>query len=229
MTIGERFNLFQFPAIVAAIALPLLAIAAYGLATLSIALFDRPQYLRQGISWMLFLAANCLAFGLLLVYPAHFFRTMRNRKEKTGSYLPTGEELIAFRRRKKTLSVSMRVLTGSCFSLIAFGITYKTFATAGHHSFAAWCVVFLFWLIALVFAVEAFWLRPERLWTGVLGAGAFGCLAVLTTAEIIRSGNPKSFAWLVPLFFGSFSASLAMITFRTFAKRERSVSENQTR
>jgi predicted membrane channel-forming protein YqfA (hemolysin III family) len=226
MTFWEKVSFLWWPTYSTLIAAPLLLILAYGLALVTIGLFFHPHSFKQGVSSLLFIVAGCVVFGALLVYPLRFFRKLRIRKRRSGSHFPSGGELVGLRLRKKHPSAWVRICTLSCFYLIAIGVTYKTFETADLHSFRIWVPASLFWSIAFVATVEAFRPRPERLWTGVLGSGAFCCLAVVAAVSIIRSGDTKSIAWLWPLIFAYCSGYLAVATFRGFGKRVRSIPES---
>jgi len=113
----------------------------------------------------------------------------------------------------------MRVYVFSFFCLIAFGVTYKTIATPGHHAFAAWAVVGLLWLIAIAATIDAVRPRRGRQWTGFVASGAFGALAIMAAVAVIRNGDHKAYGWFFSLLFASLSGIVAVVTVRD-GKRE---------
>lgn len=223
MSFGEKINFLSFPACLVLVAVPLLLFAAFCLLALSCCLLHNPHQLKSELSLFALFAVDCAVLGIVLIYPVRLLRKTLKRKSETSRYLPSGEELAAFRYRQKHPSAWMRVYTLSWFYLIPIVVTCKTFEAAGLHSFQAWVPASLFWLIAFAITVEMTRPRPERLWAGFLASSSFGTLALLAAVAIIRSGNPKSLAWLLPLLFAFCSGYLAVATFRGFGKRVRSI------
>jgi hypothetical protein len=214
MTFWEKVGFLWFPSFWALIAAPLLLQFASYFFTFAFALLRHPQLFKQGAfwSWLAFLVANCAAFGAILVYPVRFFRKMRIRKKETGILFPGGEELVAFRYRRKHPPAWMRIWIALIFSLPAFGITYRMMVTSHRLALAEWSVAGLFWLIAIAATVDMARPRSERRWTGFVVSGAFGVLAVMAAVAIIRNGGHKAFDFFFPLLFASLSSFLAVMT-----------------
>ena len=234
MTFWEKVGFFFFPTGWALIAAPLLLIAAFLLVGFTVAfvlhphLFKQDAYwLREGASWLLLLAAVCAVFGAILVYPVRFFRKMRTRKRKTGSVFPSGDDLIAFRHRWEHPPLWMRILVVAFFCLIAFRITYEVIMAPGHRALVAWSVPGLFWLIAIAAIADALWPREERLWTSIVGSGAFGALTIMAVVAVIRHGYHGALDWIIPLLLACFSVPLGVIAIRDTRRRMRGAAANQ--
>jgi peptidoglycan/LPS O-acetylase OafA/YrhL len=137
---------------------------------------------------------------------------MRIRMRETGSLFLRGEELVAFRYRRKHPPAWMRVWVALFFCLIPFGMTYKMMVTPHHLVLAAWSVAGLFWLIAIAVTIDMARPRSERQWTGFVVSGAFGALAVMAVVAVIRHGDHKAYDWFFPLLLSSLSGSFAVAT-----------------
>ena len=223
MTFWEKVDFFYFPISWVLVAAPVFLIAAFLLAGFSVVFLLHPHLFKQeqGATSLLWLAAVCAVFGAILVYPVRFFRKMRTRKRGSGSSLPSGEELVAFRYRRWHPPVWLRICVALSFSLPAFGITYKMIATPGHRVPAAWGVTVLLWLIAIAVTVDAVWPRRDRQWTGFVASGAFGALAVAGAVAIIRDGGHKPLDFFLPLLFTLLSSLLAVGAVRDGRKSAR--------
>jgi hypothetical protein len=159
--------------------------------------------------------------GALLIYPVKVFRKMARRKKESGSPYPGGGELIARRNRWEHPPVWLRIVVILFFSLIAFGITYSLWVSPDRRVLAYWSWPALFWLVAIMVAVDAIWPRPGRLWTGSVASIAFGLLAVLAVVVIVRHGNYKASDSFFPLLFAFCSVFLAVATAHEGKKKMR--------
>lgn len=209
MTSWEKVGFFFLPIFLA----PFIPIAALFLFAFTFAFLLHPQYsFNQGESLLVFIAFSCAVFTAILVYPVWFFRKMHTRKRETGSLFLRGEELVAFRHRRKHPPAWKRIWIALLFSLPAFAITYRMMVPPHHLVLAAWSVAGLFWLIAIAVTVDMAWPRSERRWTGLVVSGAFGVLAVMAAVAIIRDGGHKALDFFFPLLFASLSTIAAVMT-----------------
>lgn len=103
--------------------------------------------------------------------------------------LPNEEEQVATGNRGEHPPSWRRILIVSFFSLLASGVTHALWVSHLRHLLTPWSIPALFWLIAVIAAIDAFMPRPDRQWTGFVVSGAFGALAVIGIAGIIYSGN----------------------------------------
>jgi len=98
---------------------------------------------------------------------------------------------VAIRYRGEHPLVWKRIVVVSFFSLLAFGITHALRVNPRRHLLGLWSIPALFWLIAMMAAIDAFVPRPNRRWTGFVVSGAFGTLAILGIAGIIHGRSYK--------------------------------------
>ncbi|HEV2324966.1 MAG TPA: hypothetical protein VGS10_13530 [Terracidiphilus sp.] len=117
----------------------------------------------------------------------------------------------------------VRILIVSFFCLIAFGATHTIWTTSYRRVPANWIIPSLFWLIAIVVAIDVFIPRSGRQWTGFLASGAFGTIAILTVAGIVHHGGYIS-EWVFPILMAALSVGLAVLSVR---ERKRGVREEK--
>ncbi len=219
MTRWERFVLCLWPAWLALLAIPLLAVTAFGLIKINIAFWpnshwyfhhrDRLKMVMETV--LAVLAYTAVILGALLVYPALFFRRMLRRKKETGSVFPQGEELAAHRRKRKTPSLWTKTWVVGVFALIAAGWTHVMIRNAPHHHFVlAWSFPALMWVVAIMVAIDAFFPRRERLWTGVIFAAAFGALTVFYVIAQRHISERRTDLWFFPILWGSIAIAAAI-------------------
>ena len=227
MTRGEKSAFWAMPASLTLLVVPLLAVTAYGLIKVSLAFwpnshwyFRHPDRLKMVLAAVLEINAYTFVLvGALLVYPAFFFRKMLRRKRETGSVLPQGEELAARRRKSKSRPLWKKLAAVGFFVLIAVGVTHSLMTSPHRHVLINWSFPALFWLIAVLVAVDAFFPSPDRVWTGIAAIAAFGLLAVLAVAGNVRARTFGIGYWIFPLLMASFSAGLGIDLIRD-AKRK---------
>jgi hypothetical protein len=121
-------------------------------------------------------------------------------------------DVVAIRYRGEHPLVWKRIIVVSFFSLLAFGITHALWVNPRRHLLGLWSIPSLFWLIAMMAAIDAFIPRPDRRWTVFVVSGAFGTLAILGIAGIIhgRSYRLSGFLAYTLLMAGLSIVSAAM-------------------
>ncbi len=228
MTPWEKFVFLFWPAWLTLLAVPLLAVMAFGLIKIAAAFLPNfhwyvhhPDRLKIALEAVLvILAYGILILGALLVYPALVFRKMIRRRKETGSVLPQGEELAARRWKKKNPSRWTRAWIPGFFALVAGGWTYE-FALAPHRlRLILWAFPALMWVIATMAAMDCFFPRRERLWTGVCASGAFALLAAVYLVAAPHVLQRQASYWIFPFLTGSIGIVLAILIIRDW-RRER--------
>jgi hypothetical protein len=230
MTRGEKFAFWAMPFCLALMAVPLLAADAYGLIIVAVAFWpnshwylQHPDRLKMVLEDVL--GINAYAFvlvGALLVYPAFFFRKMLRRKKETGSVLPQGEELAARRRKWKNPSWRMKAWPPGFFALIASGWTYKCITAPHRLPLAVWSFPALAWVIVILVAIDCFFPRTGRLWTGICDSVAFGSLAAIYLIGAPHALRRQAAFWIFPILTGGFAIVLAFWVIRDWKRRRAS-------
>jgi hypothetical protein len=213
MTGWGKAGFLYLPTIWALIAGAHLIVFASFLLALVVVLFLHP-HLKGFAPSIVFLAGGCVIFGAILIYPIHFFRKMRVRKRETGSIFPSGEELAAIRYRRQHAPAWVRTCVLLFFCLIAFGATHALWSSPHRQILVNWSIPALFWLIAIMVAIDAFMPLPGRQWTGFAASGAFGTMAILTVAAIIHHGDCKISDSVFPVLMAALSIACAIISVR---------------
>jgi hypothetical protein len=202
MAFGEKFLFLAFPAWVTIVGMPFF-LSAYFSIRIPILLFLHPppyKYIKQLEPTLVYLFVSTLVFAAILLYPVSVIRRMVRRKRATGSTFPSGEELAAIRLRWKNPSWWKRAYPPGFFALIATGWTY-TMATAPHRlPLAAWSFPALAWIIVIMVAIDCFFPRPGRLWTGICTSGAFGSLAAVYLIGAPHGLRRQAEYWIFPIF-----------------------------
>ncbi|HTW82252.1 MAG TPA: hypothetical protein VME23_22085 [Terracidiphilus sp.] len=184
-------------------------------------IIHHPDWLKNIGPSMAFLAGMLVISGALLVYPVSAFRKMARRKKESGSIYPSGEELIARRNRWEHPPAWLRIVVVLFFCLVAFAATHAVWADPGRYLLLNLDFPALFWLIAIMVAIDVFWPRVGRQWTGFVASGAFGLLAIIGTVAVIRHGNHKASDWGFPLLMASFAVFLAVASVHEGRKKVR--------
>ncbi len=184
-------------------------------------IIHHPDRLKNLEPSLVFLAALLVVSGALLIYPVSAFRKMFRRKKESGSIFPCDEELAARRYREYHPPMWLRILCILFFSLIAVGATGSLITSSDRLVLAAWSWPALFWLVAIMVAVDAVWPRPGRQWTGFVASGAFSLLAVLTTVLITRHGKYSTSDLFFPLLMAFSSLFFAVVSVHEGKKKMR--------
>ena len=226
MTLEEKFALLTTPVCLAAGGLAVIAVNAFVLAKVLAAFLPNFRWYAHHLDHLKMVVVAVLAVvapavvisGGLLVYPALVFRKMLRRKKETGSLLPQGEELAARRRKWKHPSWRLKVWPPSFFALIAGGWTYEL-STAPHRlPLAAWSFPALAWVIVILVAIDCFFPRPDRLWTGICDSVAFGSLAAVYLIGAPHGLRRNAEYWIFPVLTGSIAILCAFWVIRDWRR-----------
>ena len=99
---------------------------------------------------------------VLLALPGWFFYKAIRRKLKSGSFLPSEEELTAARARcRKPKKLWQRILTAALWWFVAILWTYMAIGRP-HHWSSAWMVAGISWLAALIWTWQVFRPSPSQ-------------------------------------------------------------------
>jgi hypothetical protein len=133
---------------------------------------------------------------LLLRYLYIFFSTMIRRKQKTGSYLLSGEELHTYRLRWKNPLLWKKVAITAFFFFIAFGTTYGQLKSP-HYQASFWIIPVLMWLIAIIIAIDIFLINESK-WPLAIVAISY-CLAAISSTYFKMSNlHHQGSDWFFP-------------------------------
>jgi hypothetical protein len=222
MAFGEKFLFLAFPAWVTIVGTPFF-VSAYFSIRIPILLFLHPhyKYIKQVEPTLIYLFVSTLVFGAILVYPVSVIRRMVRRKRVTGSSFPSGEELAAFRFRWKNPSWWRRAIAPGFFAVIATGWTYAVIASPHRHPLPPliWSFPALMWAIAITAAIDSFFPRRGRLWTGVCSGAAFGSLAAVYLVGAPHALKREVEYWIFPLLTGSIAVYVAISVIRDWRRR----------
>jgi hypothetical protein len=161
---------------------------------------------------------------------------MVHRKRVTGSSFPSGAELAAFRLRWKNPSWWKRAYPPGFFSLLATGWTYAVITTPHRLPLFIWSFPALMWVIAIMVAIDCFFPRRGRLWTGVCIGAAFGSLAavyLIGAPHALMVGASHALKreveyWIFPLLTGSIAVCVAISVIRDWRRRSGTASSAST-
>jgi hypothetical protein len=145
----------------------------------------------------------CLGVPLLRYSIAQIWKNLR-RKRTTGSFLPAGEELAAVRFRGKHPSIWRRLYVTTFFCLVAVGAT-RSLILSPNHRLAYWSIPALMWVVAIFVAIGMFLPRPQRRWTGIGVAAAYGLTALIGTVFVLLAPKPRLSYWSLPIFMAFMS------------------------
>jgi hypothetical protein len=230
MTSGERFLFWCMPSSLALCGASLLAVGAFVWVRISIALLvsfqkylnhpERLKALAQDLMAAAIMEAFAVALAaIFLFYPALVLRKMLRRKRETGSVLPQGEELAARRRKWKNPSWWTKTWVPGFFALIASGWTYKCITAPHRLPLAVWSFPALAWVIVVMVAIDCFFPRPDRIWTGICDSVAFGALAAVYLIGAPHAMMRKTTFWIFPFLTGGIAIVLAFWVIRDWSRR----------
>lgn len=221
MAFGGKFLFLAFPAWVAIVGTPFF-VSAYFSIRIPILLLLHPhyKYIKQVEPTLVYLFVLTLVFGAILVYPLSVIRRMVRRKRVTGSSFPSGAELAAFRLRWKNPSRWKRAYPPGFFSLLATGWTYALITSPHRHRLPLfiWSFPALMSVIAIIAAIDCFFPRRERLWTGVCMGAAFGSLAAVYLVGAPHALRREAEYWIFPLLAGSIAVYVAISVIREWKR-----------
>jgi hypothetical protein len=170
---------------------------------------DRDALIGTLIMWISPLLATTL-----LYFSFAIFSRMIRRKRKTGSLLPTGEELNAVRKRSSSRT---RILVPALFYYFAIGFTFSAIT---FHDFRVSACVFLviMWLIAISVTVLAS--RPTEPRCLVAVVGVLFCLAAIySTYHALADQRDRGHWSIFSAFMWAAATGTAVDVFRLFAQK----------
>jgi hypothetical protein len=226
MTFLEKFAFLAIPVCLALCGLGNLAATAFGLVKVTAALLHHfhqdlrhPHQFKVVLEALLVILAYAIAIsGALLVYPAMVLRSMLRRRRETGSLLPQGEELLERRWKRKNPSWWMRLLVPGFFALIATGWTYGTITERHRLALVVWSFPALMWVVAIIAAIDCYYPRRDRLWTGVCVSGAFGSLAAAYLVAAPHALRWQIEYWIFPVLTASIAIFAAVSVIRSWRR-----------
>jgi hypothetical protein len=229
MAFGEKFLFLAFPAWVAIVGMPFF-LSAYFSIRIPILLLLHPhyKYIKQAEPMLVYLFVSTLVFGAILIYPVSVIRRMIRRKRATGSSFPSGEELAAFRLRWNNPSRWKRAYPPGIFALFACGWTYTVIRAPHRLPLFMWSFPALAWIIVTMVAIDCFFPRRERQWTGICTSVAFGSLAVVYLIGAPHVLRRQAEYWIFPLLTGSTAVCLAISVIRDWKRRSGTASAAST-
>lgn len=170
MPFWQKAGFIVLPLIWALLLLPIVLISGLVLILLPFSHTPRPSTLELIAALAVFAISGTglwLSFNIL-------FKAVQ-RKIRTGSFFPHGNDLIDVRRHVEKRTFWRKIAIAGFFCLVAVGATQSLLNNPHHRQLSMWIVPALMWVAAILMVLTSF-LRPEPKWLAPALAGTW-CLA----------------------------------------------------
>ncbi|MGA9070854.1 MAG: hypothetical protein WB424_11400 [Terracidiphilus sp.] len=191
MTLVERFEFLALPISLLILSIPIVIAPILILLLLIL----HPRIMDR--NWLTALAETGAIALIIASYPYVFFRKMIHHKRNTGKFLLFGEELEAYRLRRKNPPLWKKVAVLLLLFYIAFETTYD-FLKSPHSKTWFWIIPVLMWIIAIVFTLGLFILKKSK-WLFVILTISFCLMAISSTYFNLAKLYHNEPNWFFPI------------------------------
>jgi len=189
MSLFEKARLWAGPIIAALISVPIFIVSALVL------LFNVPNHLHP-LDRLLPVVLLVLC-GIGIYGSAGGFLTIVRRNLRTGSFLPTGDDLAQWRKARQKLAPWEKVVIPGVFCVIAIGSTQSALAAPHHHP-TIWIIPVLMWIAAILITF-AFTLQSAPNWIDSAVAVVWCSAGLWYIISVLASHSRGAEYWAFPI------------------------------